>query len=74
MPWGLTTILLTFKVFLVSQKQGKDMIINYNKSTIKIINKDKIHFESHISNSFMLRQVRHLFKRYPKNKIKFPTY
>ena len=35
---------------------------------------DKIHFENHISNSFMLRQLRHLFKRYPKNKIKFPTY
>lgn len=71
---GINDHTLTFTVFWVSQKQGRDITINYNKSTIKIINKDKIHFENHISNSFMLRQLRHLFKRYPKNKIKFPTY
>lgn len=71
---GINDHTLTFTVFWVSQKQGRDITINYNKSTIKIINKDKIHFQNHISNSFMLRQLRHLFKRYPKNKIKFPTY
>lgn len=69
---GINDHSLNFMVFWVSQKQGKNIIINYNKtqSIIKIINKDKIHFENHISNIFMLKQLRHLFKRHPQRKKK----
>lgn len=34
---------LTYKVFWISQKQGKNILINYDKSITEIINKDKIH-------------------------------
>lgn len=40
---GISDQALTNKVYWVSQKQGKNIIINYDKSITKIINKGKTH-------------------------------